>query len=43
MNPIKSNSSTVLGGAFVVFTPGCPTFTAPLAVILGAVGDYHYF
>ena len=38
MNSVKSNSSAVLGGAFAAFTPGCPACTAPLAVILGAVG-----
>ncbi|MEX0861643.1 hypothetical protein [Nitrosopumilus sp.] len=43
MNSVKSNSSTVLGGAFAAFTPGCPACTAPLAVILGAVGGLSLF
>lgn len=43
MNSIKGNSSTVLGGAFAAFTPGCPACTAPLAVILGAVGGLSLF
>ena len=40
---IKSNSSAMLGGAFAAFTPGCPACTAPLAVILGAVGGLSLF
>lgn len=40
---IKSNSSAVFGGAFAAFTPGCPACTAPLAVILGAVGGLSLF
>ncbi len=43
MNSIKSNSSAVFGGAFAAFTPGCPACTAPLAVILGAVGGLSLF
>ncbi len=42
-NSVKSNSSAVLGGAFAAFTPGCPACTAPLAVILGAVGGLPLF
>ena len=42
-NPVKSNSSAVLGGAFAAFTPGCPACTAPLAVILGAIGGLSLF
>ena len=42
-NSVKSNSSAVLGGAFAAFTPGCPACTAPLAVILGAVGGLSLF
>lgn len=41
--PVRSNSSTVLGGAFAAFTPGCPACTAPLAVVLGAVGGLSLF
>ena len=37
-NSIKTNSSALFGGVFAAFTPGCPACTAPLAVILGAVG-----
>ena len=43
MNSAKSNSSAFLGGAFAAFTPGCPACTAPLAVILGAVGGLSVF
>ena len=43
MNSVKSNSSTLIGGAFAAFTPGCPACTAPLAVILGAVGGLSLF
>ncbi len=43
MNSVKSNSSAMLGGAFAAFTPGCPACTAPLAVILGAVGGLSLF
>lgn len=32
------SATTVLGGAAAAFTPGCPACTAPLAVVLGAVG-----
>ena len=39
----KSDSSALLGGAFAAFTPGCPACTAPLAVILGAVGGLSIF
>lgn len=34
----SSSATTVLGGAAAAFTPGCPACTAPLAVLLGAVG-----
>ena len=34
----QSSATTVLGGAAAAFTPGCPACTAPLAVLLGAVG-----
>lgn len=40
---VKSDSSAVLGGAFAAFTPGCPACTAPLAVVLGAVGGLSIF
>ena len=43
MNSVKSTSSTILGGAFAAFTPGCPACTAPLAVILAAVGGLSLF
>lgn len=43
MNPAKSNGSAFLGGAFAAFTPGCPACTAPLAVVLGAVGGLSAF
>jgi hypothetical protein len=43
MNSVKTNSSAVLGGAFAAFTPGCPACTAPLAVILGAIGGLSLF
>lgn len=43
MNSAKSGSSAVIGGAFAAFTPGCPACTAPLAVILGAVGGLSVF
>ena len=43
MNSVKSNSSAVLGGAFAVFTPGCPACTAPPEVILGAIGGLSLF
>ena len=43
MNSVKSNSTTLLGGIFAGFTPGCPACTAPLAVILGAVGGLSLF
>lgn len=42
-NSVKTNSSAALGGAFAAFTPGCPACTAPLAVILGAVGGLSVF
>lgn len=38
-----SDSSAILGGAFAAFTPGCPACTAPLAVVLGAVGGLSIF
>lgn len=43
MNSVKGNSSSILGGAFAAFTPGCPACTAPLAVILGAIGGLSLF
>ena len=43
VNSAKSDSSAVVGGAFAAFTPGCPACTAPLAVILGAVGGLSVF
>ena len=43
MNSVKSNSSAIFGGIFAAFTPGCPACTAPLAVILGAVGGLSLF
>jgi len=42
-NSIKKNSSALFGGVFAAFTPGCPACTAPLAVILGAVGGLSLF
>ncbi len=38
-----SNSSAVFGGIFAAFTPGCPACTAPLALVLGAVGGLSLF
>lgn len=38
MNSAKQGGTAVLGGAFSMFTPGCPACTAPLAVVLGAAG-----
>ena len=43
MNSVKSNSSAMFGGVFAAFTPGCPACTAPLAIILGAVGGLSLF
>jgi hypothetical protein len=43
MNSVKGSSSSILGGAFAAFTPGCPACTAPLAVILGAIGGLSLF
>lgn len=42
-NSTKSNSTTIFTGIFAAFTPGCPACTAPLAVILGAVGGLSLF
>ncbi len=42
-NSIKKNSSVLFGGVFAAFTPGCPACTAPLVVILGAVGGLSLF
>ena len=39
----KPGSGAILGGIFAAFTPGCPACTAPLAVILGAVGGLSFF
>lgn len=39
---MRSNS-TIFGGLFAAFTPGCPACTAPLAVILGTVGGLSIF
>ena len=41
--PAARSATTILGGAFAAFTPGCPACTAPLAVILGAVGGLSVF
>ena len=41
--PAKKNTLPILGGVFAAFTPGCPACTAPLAVILGAVGGLSIF
>ena len=38
-----TTTTTILGGIFASFTPGCPACTAPLAVILGAVGGLSIF
>ena len=43
MNSVKNHSSAIFGGIFAAFTPGCPACTAPLAVILGAVGGLSLF
>ncbi len=43
MSSAKSGGAAFLGGAFSAFTPGCPACTAPLAVILGAVGGLSIF
>ena len=43
MNSIKGNSSSIVGGVFAAFTPGCPACTAPLAVVLGAIGGLSLF
>jgi len=43
MSSAKSGGTAFLGGAFSAFTPGCPACTAPLAVILGAVGGLSIF
>jgi hypothetical protein len=43
LNSVKSNSTSVLGGIFGVFTPGCQACTAPLAVVLGAIGGLSLF
>ena len=43
MDSVKSNSSAMFGGVFAAFTPGCPACTAPLAIILGAVGGLSLF
>ena len=42
-NSVKTNSSALFGGVFAAFTPGCPACTAPLAVILGAIGGLSLF
>ncbi len=42
-NSAKSGGAAFLGGAFSAFTPGCPACTAPLAVVLGAVGGLSVF
>ena len=39
----SSSATTALGGAAAAFTPGCPACTAPLAVLLGAVGGLSVF
>jgi len=43
INAVKTNSSALFGGIFAAFTPGCPACTAPLAVILGAIGGLSLF
>jgi hypothetical protein len=43
MNSVKGSSSSILGGAFAAFTPGCPACTAPLAVILVVIGGLSLF
>ena len=43
MNSVKTNSTAIFGGVFAAFTPGCPACTAPLAVILGAIGGLSLF
>ena len=43
MRSVGTNSSAVFGGVFSAFTPGCPACTAPLAVVLGAVGGLSIF
>ena len=43
IDSVKTNSSAIFGGVFAAFTPGCPACTAPLAVILGAVGGLSLF
>ena len=42
-NSVKTNSTALFGGVFTAFTPGCPACTAPLAVILGAIGGLSLF
>ena len=42
-NSVKTNSSALFGGVFAAFTPGCPACTAPLAVILRAIGGLSLF
>ena len=42
-NTPSKNTLPILGGVFAAFTPGCPACTAPLAVILGAVGGLSIF
>ena len=41
--PNSTAAAPILGGVFAAFTPGCPACTAPLAVILGAVGGLSLF
>ena len=42
--PGAARSATpIFGGIFAAFTPGCPACTAPLAVVLGAVGGLSIF
>ena len=49
MNSVKWEAFAItpllaaLGGVFAAFTPGCPACTAPLAVVLGAVGGLSLF
>lgn len=42
-NSARTGSSAILGGASAAFTPGCPACTAPLAIVLGAVGGLAAF
>lgn len=43
INLKKAGGSTLFGGTFAAFTPGCPACTTPLAVLLGTVGGLAIF